>query len=95
MARYIGKNGGVTARELHSVFPDLSERGIFRDINTLIRAGVVTRSKGRYTVRDYWAYNLENMEARHALEALLSAGIEACDDEDILEKAAAVTKDLF
>jgi len=102
MARYIGSNGGVGWRKLHSVFSDLSKRGIFRYLNTLLEAGVVTRSKAsnkgragrgaRYALKDSWAEVFENVRRGDALEALLIAGMDACEDEDVLEKATEVTK---
>lgn len=103
MARYIGRNGGIGWRKLDSRFSDLSERGIFRYLNTLLEAGVVTRSKAsnkgraglgaRYALKDSWAALFEEVRRGDALEALLIAGIKACEDEEVLEKARQATKE--
>lgn len=102
LARYIGDNAGVGWRKLHSVFYDLSERGIFRYLNTLIQAGVVTRSKAgdksqaglgaRYTMKESWAELFEDVKRGDAMEALLIAGMDACEDEEVLQKARELTK---
>lgn len=92
LARYIGSNGGIGVRQLHGVFPGLSERGMFRYLKTLVGAGVLTRSKARYTLKESWAELFEDVKRGDALETLLSAGMKACEDEDVLQKAREVTK---
>jgi len=92
VARYIAKNGPVYEHELYSVFPDLSERGMFRYLKTLIKAGVVKRSKRRYTMDEYWMSMFQNIEEQEALRNLINAGIQACDDQEVLEKARELTQ---
>lgn len=87
LARYIGSNGAVGIDTMRELYSDLSERGVFRYLTTLIRAGVATRYKSRYTIDDYWASLLQNVEAAEAVRGLIAAGMEACDDEEVLEKA--------
>ncbi len=86
MLRYIREDPDLTAADL-SRLCKISERGIYRYMNTLSRAGISVRfRKGGYKILED-APDLSkrlDVQGLQAIKALLAIGMENCDDDELL-----------
>jgi peptide/nickel transport system substrate-binding protein len=92
MLRLIKEYPNLTAQDLARLC-DVSERGIYRYLNTLSKAGILVRFKdGGYKLQEDYSDALSEVfrrtdpETLEALMVLLSAGMENCEDDHILER---------
>ena len=85
MLEYVKKYPHVTIRDL-SRLCDVSERGIYRYINTLSRAGILVRfQEGGYVLPDRLELLKEaDVEVLRSVRTLLSMGMRDCDDAELL-----------
>ncbi len=87
MLQYIKEYPHLTAQEL-SLLCNVSERGIYRYINTLSRAGILVRfQRGGYRLTDDGLDFLRrfDIEEIRGIRALLSIGMQNCDDDELLK----------
>ena len=83
----IKKSPNMTPKEL-AEFCDVSERAIYRYINTLSKVGIlVNYRKGSYKIQGYYGDILNNFkpESLEAIKKLLIAGMRLHTDEEILQ----------
>ena len=78
---------------------DVSERGIYRYLNTLSNAGISVRFRnGSYKFQEDYADILSNVfnktdpETLDALRVLLSLGMQSCEDDEIMERGRDLMK---
>jgi ABC-type transport system substrate-binding protein len=86
MLRYIKEYPHLTVEDLARLCR-VSERGIYRYLNTLSRAGIPVRfQQGGYRVPEDEVDLLKavDLESLRAIRSLLSIGIRNCDDEELL-----------
>jgi peptide/nickel transport system substrate-binding protein len=86
MLRYIREYPHLTAQDLARLC-NVSERGIYRYLNTLSRAGIPVRfQKGGYRLLEdeFEALEKVDFEGLKAVRTLLSIGMRNCDDDQLL-----------
>ena len=86
MLRYIKENPDLTPADL-SRLCEVSERAIYRYMNTLSRAGILVRfRKGGYKILEDASDLLKRVDVQglQALKALLAIGMQNCDDDELL-----------
>ena len=94
MLEYVKEYPGLTVADL-SKLCDVSERGIYRYINTLSRAGISIRFQdGGYRLQDdhHGIFSKADPEDLEALGILLSLGMEYCEDEQVVERGRRLMK---
>ncbi len=87
MLRYIREYPHLNAKDL-SQLCDVSERGIYRYINTLSKAGILVRfQRGGYRLTEdgYDFLNKFGIEEIKDIRTLLSIGMQNCDDDEVLK----------
>ena len=86
MLRYIREYPNLTAQDLARLC-NVSERGIYRYLNTLSRAGIPVRfQRGGYRLLEdeFEALEKVDFEGLRAVRTLLSIGMRNCDDKQLL-----------
>lgn len=86
MLRYIREDPNLTPDDL-SRLCKVSERGIYRYLNTLSRAGILVRfRKGGYKILEDASDLLKIFDIRglQAIKALVVIGMQNCDDDKLL-----------
>jgi peptide/nickel transport system substrate-binding protein len=94
MLEYIREYPNLSAKDL-SKLCDVSERGIYRYLNTLSNAGFSIRFRdGGYKLQEDYDDILKKTEPEdlEALKILLSEGMKTCDDKQVLERGKKLIK---
>jgi len=94
MLEYVKEYPGLTAKDL-SKLCNVSERGIYRYLNTLSRAGISIHFRdGGYRLQEDYGDIIRKADPEdlEALEILLSLGMQACEDKQVLERGKRLQK---
>ena len=98
MIKLITEYPDLTARDLARLC-DVSERGIYRYLNTLSKAGIPIRCQnGGYRLQEDYTDTLSDIlrgtdpETLDAVRVLLSLGMRTCEDDRVVERGIGFTK---